>query len=155
MVMAIGFDPNVILSFIPMITVYIYFNMNNGDLKKWRHWIIPLDSKKGTIVSMCLNENGEQLLAITDKSIIYLIPFFFKTYWDGSINRYRTVIEKDASLRTNCSRMIENPTAIVWWQRDERYVQQRSSIAIIGTRSGQISMIDLDQDHVNRGNNIN
>ncbi|XP_046909415.2 uncharacterized protein LOC124490891 [Dermatophagoides farinae] len=121
---------------------------DDGKAKKWRHWIIPLDSKKGRIVSMCMDQSGEQLLAITNESIIYVIPFYFITYYDQSIDMYRTVIEKDASLRMNCcnNKTIVEPTSIVWWQRNERYVQQRLSIAVIGTKRGQISMIDLDTD---------
>ncbi|KAH9422381.1 hypothetical protein DERP_003056 [Dermatophagoides pteronyssinus] len=115
-------------------------------MKKWQHWIIPIDPDKGSIVSMCFNQNGQQLLAITNKSIIYVIPFNFISYYDPTVNHYRTVIENDASLRLNCRKTIQQPTSIVWWQRNKHYVQQRLSIALIGTKSGQISMIDLDLD---------
>lgn len=109
--------------------------------EKYHRFQIPLDDKKGHVVSMCFDNSGNNILAITSKSIIYQIPLQFILYCDIDTGKERTVIVKEASVIECCT--LTPPTSIIWWQRDEAYIIENNSIAIVGDEGGMILFVDL------------
>lgn len=120
-------------------------NEEEKEKSFWRHFSIPLDWQKGHIIAMCLNNTGTCILAITSNSIIYQIPLSFKCYQDSILTSNRVVIDQDVNLIKSCS--LIDPTALTWWQRDSRFIIEKCSVAIVGSKSGNIVMIDLNNDH--------
>lgn len=122
-------------------------DQNEEEKKKtfWRHFAIPLDWRKGHIIAMCMDNTGTCILAITNNSIIYQIPLSFKCYHDSILSCNRIVIDQDVNLIKSCS--LKDPTALTWWQRDLRFIIEKCSVAIVGSKSGCIAMIDLNNDY--------
>ena len=116
------------------------YSQNQQQLKKF---FIPIDRKKGHIIAMCTNSSTNTLLALTNECYLYLIPLdHFSTLYDEHNDQNRVIVEEDARLLQCLS--LHNPTAMVWWERP--YSLQRSSIAIIGNKNGQLVFVDLDQE---------
>lgn len=104
---------------------------------------IPVDREKGHIAAMCLDSRGSNLLAITSQSTICLIPLQFALFRETETGLERSVILKDATLVDCLEQATEPPTSIVWWQRDESYCVEHTSVAIVAYTSGLIRFVDL------------